>query len=248
MLGGGKHKGVIFLKRNSFLIYEEGRQALLSLDLPETIIKNLELVNKDQLEIYLKDFIEKNKLTSSNLIIIATDEVLFEKKLPDLKVAELQTEVQKFLDNVPVDTPVSKVYKEDGGYKVTVLNSDFATYLKASFINLGYSVEAFIPYFAAVKGLNQTNLSTIDIARSIIRRYESIKPEQFVFAQEEEMPTEKPAIQTSTAAKKPQAKTLPYLLAVFGFLFIVLAILVVRQFMPQGSPKSVQPISPTTTP
>ncbi len=248
MLGGGKQKGVIFLKRNSFLIYAEGRQAILSLDLPETIVKNLELLNKDQLEIYLKDFFEKNRLGPLSLIIVPTDEVLFEKNLANAKVTELQAEVGKFLANVPVDEPLSKVYKQDGGYKITVLNSDFASYLKASFVDLGCTIEAFIPYFAAVKDLNSTNLSTIEIARNIIKRLDTLKPDQFVFMDEEQIPTEKPVIQTVPSAKKSETKTLPYLLATFGFLLLILGVLIVRQFMPQTSPKPPGRTTPATSP
>lgn len=76
-----EHPIIIFLDRNGFIIYQETLSNVWQFPFSQDLVQNLDVINKDQLLSSIEEFIKTNKVIASNLIVILSDSVIFQKEL-----------------------------------------------------------------------------------------------------------------------------------------------------------------------
>lgn len=113
--------------------------------IPKDVLSHLEIVNAQKLDELLSKFIETKKITPSQIFIILGKNTTFEKDITDIARTERYIEIQKFLDIVPFEKTLNKIFKIQKKEKIVAANRDFCQKLIDVFTKLGFSVEAIIP-------------------------------------------------------------------------------------------------------
>jgi len=238
----------VYLERNGFDFYENTLSAIIKYTFAQEIVKDLEIINKEQLTQQLENFITTNNLPPATVVIILGPTVLFEKDIPK-NPSEATTaqekpkddwEIQKYLDTIPFEHVSSKTYLLDNGTHVIATNRDLYDYIIHAFENHGSVIETVIPAF--ILGEKSGNGLNDELIGVVLDNIASIKQDSLIIHQEQAIH----AIDTSEKqflSLKPTHKREFILIGVFGILFIIFAIFYYLQSKTASSPPT--PVIPS---
>lgn len=164
--------GIIYLNKNGLTLYDDKTKRIFQLNFKPEIVKDLEIVNLDQLNLHIKSLIDSNKIAPNPAVMIVSRNMFFEKDFPPLTKEQQAIETQKFLDNVPFETIRSNILQSAKIYKVVATNGHFIDGVKKAFEALGFTITIAIPSMAfgiLDEGLNQGTI------KLIFSKYASLK-------------------------------------------------------------------------
>lgn len=163
--------GLLILNRGNFYIYTPGIAGFLTLTFPETVVKNLEIVNQEALENQIRQFVESSEIVPAELTIILSSDILFEKEIAG--GSEENANRQKFLDSLPFESIYKIVIPKDQKPHITTVNRNFVDGIIQSFTKLDFTVVRAIPY----EFLRKNSIETVNVgnAMDIIKKSESMK-------------------------------------------------------------------------
>ncbi|KKW00723.1 MAG: hypothetical protein UY33_C0006G0007 [Candidatus Amesbacteria bacterium GW2011_GWA1_48_9] len=111
-----------------------------------TMISDLEIKDKNELDAKLGEFMQKTQIKPSPLVIILAEHIYFHKDFP--KVAPpAEEETQKFIDSVPFSNVSSKLFHTPDGYRLVVINRDIYEIFEQVFDRLGFQLHSVVPGF-----------------------------------------------------------------------------------------------------
>lgn len=239
-----KQKAILYLDRNHLDFYIHGATSIESYNFQSNIILDLDVINEDELNKTLSQFISQNKLTPAYFLTVFSHNVLFEKEISNLQGQQLEDSVLKFIENVPFENVIAKTIKLTNGYRVTATNKDFFETVKGAFEQNGFVSDGAIADYNLGPELSQLSQLDINTANLILQKFDSLKTQSLVSAN----PQKRVEGESETVTDKPiqQPKSmLPFLLPVLGILIFILIILFVTQFIkktpPPMSNHTVQP-------
>ncbi len=238
-----KQSGVIYLDRSGFAFYEKALPKILTFPFQPATVTNLDVLDKEILNTQIKEFISLNKIKPATLIIILSTGVLFEKILPETQEQQKLDEVKKFLENMPFENVSTITYKLEKGYRIIAMNRDFYDTIKRSFETEGFTIGAVIPVFSLGKDIDLSRGMSGETGKLILKKFESVRPENYVIHRDEKEETDENRI--VTFGKKN--KRLSVLLVVFALLFIALIAFIING-MTQKPNKNTTGIKNTTIP
>ncbi len=223
-----KQQALLFLDRNGFYFYTAGMDNVATCVFPETILKDLEVVDPLGMENQIKVFVTQWGIPSVDIVIILSSNVIFEKQITSGS-GELE-EINKFLDSIPFERFEKLVTVEGGNKKIFAVNKNLTFSIEASFIKLKSSVSIILPYYP-LANLLQTIPIDVTTAVSILKKANDLK--SYNMKHIEEVKIQKAAPDNSTG--RPQAtpskpnRTRVYILGgVFAVLIIVLVFMFVN--------------------
>lgn len=229
---------ILFLDRNRFDYFDGTTGQIITMPFPETIISSLDVLSVEGFEQQIKLFIEQNKLLPTNIVVILSSNVLFEKDIVDVPVDQQTAEVEKFLDIVPFDNLATKLIPLQKGVRISAVNKDLCDSLATGFEKCGFKIESIIPYEELQPEIMQFTALDGPTLTVIMKKIDSIKNFSFVF--DMKIPArEKAKLQTSdknSSQQKmaPDKKEAPNkiriiaLIIIFGILIAVLAFMLLR--------------------
>lgn len=112
----------------------------------ESVMADLEVINREELKSKLQVFVEGNKIKPSPLLMVLEESVYFEKNYPGPSAPSME-EVQKFIDTVPFSAVSSKLFKTGNSYKMVVINRELYEALDQIFEKLGFPLMSVVPGF-----------------------------------------------------------------------------------------------------
>ncbi|MCJ7740759.1 hypothetical protein MUP32_05625 [Candidatus Microgenomates bacterium] len=252
-------KSVIFLQRDKINYYDNSLPGVLTLSFTPDIIKDLEVINPPSLHLHIKSFIDNNKISPSQTLIVLSTNVYFEKDFPDSPEFHQDSELQKYIDTFPFENVSTKIYKLATGSKLLATNSDLYQNIKSAFEKTGFIIEAVVPIIVLGKDVAIADKLDEFSAKTILERFDlakqnSLSIHQDLFSQNQNPKDKK--------GKKDDNLTLIFLLPVLFILIIVLVILYFRtspapqpQALPmpsitesQVSPSPIETATPTVFP
>lgn len=236
---------VLYLDRNRIDFFSLQTPNILTLVFPPDVVSNVDVINFKECRNLIKSFIETNKILPSNITIIASKNILFEKDFP--KTDENVTEqVQKFTDNIPFENLYSKVYQLEKSVRISALNKDYFDLVKKTFEENGSIIISAEPIWAM--GNEQITQNGLDsnTAHELLMHTESIKGYNFLHAEPTSITTQQ---NKENFFSNPKNKRAIVLLLVFIILVVVL-IVVILTTQPPAKPKATsKPVSiPTLIP
>lgn len=213
---------IIFLERDRFYLYNG--MAILSLSFPAQILPDLDVKDKDALFNLVTIFIQNNKLEPSQLFLVISEAVCFSKDFPvkdPTDVTRVLVNSQAFIEAVPFNSVLSKTYKTPTVYRVVATNQELVDTIVDAFIQKGFGLTAIVPAniypeFGVLREL------TDKFVKHIIDTSEKAKLSNMVG---EKMAPESHELATSVT-KEPKSKLLPYLIAGFVVLLIILFVVI----------------------
>ncbi|MBU0650035.1 hypothetical protein KJ605_00880 [Patescibacteria group bacterium] len=128
-LFGGKtkrQKGILYVDRSTLSYYVKGNQKPFVLELAPDVVKDMEIVNPEKFLSALAYWMDNNKLSACDLIIVVSEHVYFEHAVQSLANSdEDEKEIELFLGTVPFEQPISRVISDGTSKRVVVLGRDY---------------------------------------------------------------------------------------------------------------------------
>lgn len=241
-------KLIVFLDRQKIIFVGPQLSAALTLDLPPTLVFDLEVVDPEGVNTLLLNFVEQNKIFASEIIIITSEAVYYQQDgstLNDLSERKKQTD--QFLATVPFKNLISKDYTTGTSTKSVALNKDFYEPIVRFFEKSNFNVVAILPLFIIERfHLTLTAFSSKE-AKEIFQKYKLLESYSLITAQDIKKSVSTPIHHQ----KQDQGRTL-ILLSVFLLLIIILLgfVFLRPMLMKNSSTKVIQPTAlvPTTAP
>ena len=204
---------VIMVFGNSLQIVGDGETAIQSIALPSSIVNNMEVINKDALYTLITDWLKQRTYASAEVVWILPSEICFEHLLRSTETNEMDSETIKFLDTVPFEEILHRIYLTQSGRQIVAVNKSLVMSLIQAFSLHGYITQAVVP-----ARLAQAESSlTVEIAHHCLKHLVELEKESIVASLSGTHSSD-----VSLASPVKSKSSLPLLLAVFGALFAIL--------------------------
>lgn len=254
------HPIILFLDRSGFSVFQDTLPNIAKFNFTPDIVANLDVVSREQFVSLIATFIQINKIVPSTLVLILSDNIIYQKDLPVLPLSleaqenigkERKEGIQEFLEDVPFEEVLAKVIKTDKFSRIAAVNKELAMTIADAFANKGSAIEAIIPGFMYgsnvnfAAGLTQDNIQAVLKESEILRTGNLLTDQQKInsFSDSEAKRKDSPA----GGEKKPQNLRQYILVSVFITLLIILAVVYLNLGVSQTPPVSSR-IVPTAPP
>ena len=214
---GQKNWIVILVTSHSLQLYGFGVSEVQTIPLPATTIDNLEIINRDQLYTLITDWTKQRTYTNTNIYWLLAPDVCFEQTLTGTDPAKLDSETLQFLDTVPFEKVLSRVYPQIDGRKIVAVNHDLITGLMQGFALHGYTTKAVVPSQLA----QADSTLTPEIAHYSAKHMAELSRESLITISD--ISANQPVSVTKHVSPPEKSKSsLPVLLAIFAILLAIL--------------------------
>lgn len=219
------YKSLLYLQRDKFDYYDQNLAQILPFNFSSELVKDLEIVNPASFHLQIKSFTDNNKIAPSQMMIVLSASVYFEKEFPETSEFHKDNELSKFVDTIPFENCITKIYKIDGSSKLIATNADLYNVVKDAFEEAGFVVETIVPICVLGKDVITSELLDVTTAKNILARYDLAKQNSLAVPHSGHS---KPQDQSVEKNKKENNKSLIFLLPILFILIIVLVILYIK--------------------
>lgn len=217
----GKNWLVILLSKNSLQLVGMGEEKVQTVPIPTDVVANMEVINKDGLYTLITNWLAQRPHTSAELIWLLSPDICFEHVITSTEQSKIDSETLQFLDTVPFQDVLSRVYKPLEWRLIVAVNKDLIMSAIQGFTLHGYPSKAVIP----AKVVQADGVLTTEIAQSVVKRANELSRESLVSAPSPYTST--PVSTSSSQGTEPKPKSsLPLLLSIFGGLLVILVIVI----------------------
>lgn len=223
MFGQSSPIVVVFVDRNRLQFYGSGLSSLLVLDIPTTIVRDLDVVNRDALYTLVNQWLKQNNLGGAQLLFILAPDTYFEKLLTTKGESEQETEILQFYDSVPFEELTTKVLTFENGKRAFVINKEYLEAIRHAFLIQGHRVVAAVPALA-LGALAAKRWLDAEMGSYVVKHVEVLREYNMVDLEEQNQAT------TAPASAVPTTKTNPRLMIMVGMLGILLLVLIFFMF------------------
>ena len=233
-----KNKAIVFIHKDKLEYFDETQSKIFQFVFQPNLIQDLEVVDKDQINIQLKSFIGTNKLTVANLLFVIAEAITFEKTFQIVPNANKDLEIQKFLENIPFEHVSYKIIDGQKDYKVLAINKELYDVFKFTFESLGFKVLSIIPQSALGDSYRNSQNLNSDMVKYILIHFDPLQKQGFFQEEIKPIPqtSEEEELTTSNQQPRPVNQNpvnkyrFPILLSVFFVLIGVLSYFVYIQY------------------
>lgn len=215
-----KNFGLILLDRDKLEFYDVANKKGYVFNFTQKLVSDLEIVNRNDLEIQLILFINYHKIHPCHYITILTQNVTSEKEIIDGNDSFIELNVNNFLYFLPFEEVIHKTYKMTKGYRVVAVNYEFFQSIKEIFSKMGFLSFAAIP--ASIAGVNIRVLDEATV-NYLMAKLDFLKNETMV------APEKSPSEQKPEEKQVFGVKRILLLVAVFGSLILVMLFMLYQQ-------------------
>jgi hypothetical protein len=210
------HDAIIFLDKNR--IYVQAGDGVIKLDVPDTIIRDVDVIDKSGFDTLVDNFIKTKKLEPSRMWVILPDTVCFTKDFSQADVVKSDSAMRDFLEAIPYDQVISKKYRSGQNIRIIATNLEYIEAVTEIFERNGFLAEGIIPG-AVFPGYTTKKILDAEYAKFILEN-KSLMRAANMFAKIT-VPSNNPI---EPAAPQKHGKMLPYLIAGFVVLIIILGV------------------------
>lgn len=218
---GQKNWLVILLKPHELVLMPGGAGSPVTLAFPPAAVSNLEIFDRDALYALIASWAKGRPYQTTELIWLLAPSVLFEQTFPDSEKDRWDTMTVQFLDTVPFESVLSRVFNPVEGRHVVAANQDLVSGLIQGFAMQGYTTRLVVP--AKLVGADLT--LTPEIARRAVSGFNQLLRENLIIPASDNETPPQPQSQNSSPPHPVKPKSsLPLLLGIFGVLLAILVI------------------------
>jgi hypothetical protein len=217
---------ILYINQNTFQFVGGNLSGVLTIQLPDSIIRDTEVINRDGLYTLINQWVKQYMLSGTQLIVILSEVSYFEKIFSSAESTQLESDILKFFDVVPYESLLTKVYPHEKGKRAVAINKSLYESIQQGFSLQGVPVKGVIPGFTLGKFSTNRSLDA-ETALFIFKNLDTLI-KQNVFEVQELNPPVVASPGTDSAQLK-QKKRLPFLLGIFAVLIALLAVLVITQ-------------------
>jgi len=233
---------VCYIDKGKALIYQSTIGSISQINFPPDVISDQELINRETFEQLIESFLETNKLEKGNVIFIYSPNITIEKDFPGELAESKNEQIQKFINMIPFEETLSKIYKLDKKIKVVAVNQKMYESIKNIFAKKNFLVLGIIPATVLAETFAELSMN-IDLA-FIANKIYSLK--QYSMVNDGELKNENTKEKPSLAKK--QKVRMYFLLFVFAILLSALIIILIINLLPKNSSKNLPVMQPPFSP
>lgn len=217
--------GLLILHRDCFSLYTQEIGGFLTYTFPELTVKNIEILFQDDLNKQVKTFIEASKISPSELTIVLSSDILFEKEIVTSGNMQLE-EKQQFIDSLPFESVYKIIIPKDQKPQIVAVNRQFVDGIIQSFSKLNFTVPRALPY----EFLENTSLQPIDVnnANEIVKKAENMKVYNMLEYKKGVPDSENTTPAAKTKEEKPKSLFLYGLITILVVLAIILIVVLMK--------------------
>jgi hypothetical protein len=223
MFGQNSSIVVVFVDRNRLQFYGSGLSSILVLDIPTTIVRDLDVVNRDALYTLVNQWLKQNNLGGSQLFFILAPDTYFEKSLITKGESEQETEILHFYDSVPFEELTTKVLTFENGKRAFAINKEYLEAIRHAFLIQGHRVVVAVPALA-LGTLAAKRWLDAEMGSYVLKHADMLQEYNVVDFEEQNQAA------TAPASAVPTTKTNPRLMIMVGILGVLLLVLILFIF------------------
>lgn len=140
------HDIVLMLASTKLSLYAGDR--ILNLDFTPETVRDIDVKNKEGLTNLVTAFIQNNKLTPAQIFFVLAETVCFSKDFAitdPANLAKVDADAQDFLDAIPFNSVISKIYKTASAERVVGANQELIDTILDAFTRKGFGLSALVP-------------------------------------------------------------------------------------------------------
>ena len=122
-------------------MYVPGLPDIISFIFPETLVKDIDVINREELLAQIVLLFQSNNINSCNFNILIWDDILFRKDFENLPVDKKTEGVKEFINSVPFEYVITKEILNKGITSVYVTNKELIEAVMAGCEKSGNIVE-----------------------------------------------------------------------------------------------------------
>lgn len=217
---------VLFLARDRFFLYDDGRISVL--EIPPTIVKDIDVKNRDGLFNLVTSFIQSTKIVPAQIFFVLSEAVCFSKDFPiknPQDAVRIEAEAEAFIDAIPFGSVVSKIYRSSATLRATGSNQDLVDVINDAFEAKGFGLTALVPANIFPEYGAKIDLNT-NFAKAVIAKKDKVVEASMIGAKVAQDPDDTLSTSKPTTSK---SKLLPFLIGGFALALLVLVILLTRR-------------------
>lgn len=212
---------LIFLTRGGISFFEPKANLSVTLTIPETMVKDLEVVDASGLSAWIAGFLDKEKLGPALALIVLAEAISFTKDVEPGEESRSGVLVQDFTDSVPLESPEVRVFKTQGFDKLVAVNSRYYQVLVETLTAKGFSVAGVVPGSIIPEVAAATTLS-LDITKKILEGFDKYRFQNFIDISEVNSQVQTAPVITTNA---PKGSRIYVLVGIFILGAIILVLL-----------------------
>lgn len=152
-----EESSLIYLEKNRLFFFDG--EKIFKLDFPPETIKDIDILNEDQVLNILFDFIDKINTAPSRFLFVLSESVIFSEETMQTDPVKLEAETQNFIGVVPFDSVMEKNYQDGKGIRMIATNAELVDLISDAFEKKGFARDGVVPamVFGAIetkKGLD----------------------------------------------------------------------------------------------
>jgi hypothetical protein len=216
---------IAFLNRNTLQLFGGNLTGIVTIEIPETILRDGEVISADGAYTVIKQTVKQYMLAGTQLFLILSDLTYSEKLFSPVQTTQLESEILGFFSVVPFETLLTRVYDTEKGKRAVAVNRALYETIRQGFALQGIPIKAIIPAFVLGANGSKHVLDAV-LVNELLKNIDGFTKQSILDTQEQNNNVIQHEEAAPTAKKKSQ---LPLLLGVFGVLIVILVIVVLIQ-------------------
>ncbi len=249
-------RAVLYVDRTCLYYYGGNINTPLTLQPPQTVYSDMEIIDADQLKNLVLDFVKINKIQHCAMALFFSAQTCFFKDLLNTITPEdFETQKNEFIDYVPFNKVLSVILTQKKDVNTIVaVNRELAYILRDIFSKLEFEVEMIVPSFALFG--DEQPVFDINTAQNIVKHYSSLGKASFPLVEQESIVKSE---DQDEFKEQKQSKMRLYIM-LGGFVILILILIYMVFFFRKAPAKNnvqnaraptisiVQKVKPSNTP
>lgn len=210
-----KQQAIFYIEDNCAFFYPGASGEILQFPFPQDVVSDLEVLSRQKLLALVQAFFQVQQILPSEILFVFGAPTVFEKDFPQ---GENQEAIQQFIEYIPFDEVLTKTFQLNEITRVVAINKQLYESLKAACESVKCHVVGVLVYSSllqvAPEFSQNVNIPLMLAKFDACKQFNIIAPSQHINQIQ----------QPSTPAKN---KRIFVLLGIFGFLLVVLLIVVI---------------------
>ncbi len=214
-------KAVVFVTKSGLQFCGSYSKNIPSYSFDQKLVRDLDVVDVGTLQTQIQGFISQNKLVPAPVLFLFSEPICFYQDLKETDGARLKISISEFVNTVPFETVLTRVYKIKEGVRIVSINEKLYREIAQAFEASGFVSLGVVPSFVLGDRLSTATSLDANVAKQALANIDVIREQSFLAAEEvvEEEGGEEKTIEKPTGKK---GFKITRNLVIFGVVFVVL--------------------------
>lgn len=216
---------ICFIHRNTVQFFSFGSGVIVSMDIPATAISNLEVVNKDELYVFINEWLKRNTIGGDRMLFVLSGATYFDRQIEGADESGQETQILKFYDTVPFEELITKVVPVNGGKHVFAVNKPYLEAIQHAFYLQGIQSTGVIPAFVLGPHSAKQRIDP-EMGTYIIKHADTFS--SYSLSDAQDMSASTIAAMPTSSIKKSNTRMMA-MVGIFSFLVLVLIVMLLTR-------------------